>query len=90
MDLGSCVLEAKSYRKSAQSYPLWIDFANAEDMHSFMENFLADKKISVDKYCNEDSMPRFENLYSDFRKEDFAFICSLSGFLKLLSSRKTA
>ena len=90
MNLESCVLEAKSYRKSAQSYPLWVDFANAEDMHSFMGNFLADKKISVEKYCNEDSMPRFENLYSDFRMEDFAFICNLSGFLKLLGSRKTA
>lgn len=90
MNLESCVLEAKNYRKSAQSYPLWIDFANAEDLRSFIGNFLVDRKISVEEYCNEDSMPRFENLYSDFRMEDFAFICNLSGFLKLLGSRKTA
>ena len=90
MNLESCILEAKNYRKSAQSYPLWIDFANVKDLRSFMESFLADKRISVENYCNADSMPRFENLYSDFRMGDFAFICNLSGFLKLLGSRKTA
>lgn len=90
MNLESCVLEAKNYRKSAQNYPLWIDFANAEDMRSFIGSFLVDKKISAEEYCNEDSMPRFENLYSDFRMEDFALVCNLSGFLKLLGSRKTA
>ena len=61
MNLESCVLEAKNYRKSVQSYPLWIDFANAEDLRSFIGNFLVDRKISVEEYCNEDSMPRFEN-----------------------------
>lgn len=90
MNLESCILEAKSYRNSAQSYPLWIDFANTKDMRSFMENFLADKRISVENYCNADSTPRFENLYSDFKMGNFAFICNLSGFLKLLGSRKTA